>query len=275
MALLPPHYLNAVVALGVPMAGNSVSYAATGFIYGLPAADDPDQFHLSLVTNRHVLEELRDAGLNSISVRFNRSPDVEPEVYSVPVVNPDGTEHWTAHPDDDCDVAVVGLNAPKLEEDNLQFAFFQGNPTGVVSEEHINGKQISEGDGVFILGFPMGLSGEQRNYPIVRQGGIARIQDWVEGHSRSILVDATIFPGNSGGPVCIKPEATAIEGTQRIDRALLIGMVSGYLPYEDVAISQQTKEPRVVFTENSGLAEVVPIDVIKETIHLLREKAKQ
>ena len=48
--------------------------------------------------------------------------------------------------------------------------------------------------------------------------------------------------------------------------SLLIGMVSSYIPYEEVAISEQTGKRRMVFQENSGLAVVVPIDVIQETV---------
>jgi len=46
----------------------------------------------------------------------------------------------------------------------------------------------------------------------------------------------------------------------------VIGIVQGYLPYEDVAVSTQTKRPRVIFQENSGLAVVHPIDCIDETV---------
>jgi hypothetical protein len=44
----------------------------------------------------------------------------------------------------------------------------------------------------------------------------------------------------------------------------LIGLVSAYVPYNDIAVSQQTGEPRVVFTEHSGLSHVVPFDRVEE-----------
>lgn len=49
-------------------------------------------------------------------------------------------------------------------------------------------------------------------------------------------------------------------------RAALIGIVKSYIPFQDVAISQQTKRPRVIFEENSGLANVETVDKILETI---------
>ena len=81
-----------------------------------------------------------------------------------------------------------------------------------------------------------------------------------------MLIDSFIFPGNSGGPVVTKPEQIRITNTQSIMSSLLIGMVSSYIPYEEVAISEQTGKRRMVFQENSGLAVVVPIDVIQETV---------
>jgi len=75
-----------------------------------------------------------------------------------------------------------------------------------------------------------------------------------------------VFPGNSGGPVVSAPSLNAIQGTKAQDRTCLIGVVRGYLPYNDVAISQQTGQVRKISQENSGLAEVLPMDYVDETI---------
>ena len=45
------------------------------------------------------------------------------------------------------------------------------------------------------------------------------------GANKEFLVDAFVFPGNSGGPVVSKPEALAITGTKSQDYAYLIGIV--------------------------------------------------
>ena len=41
-------------------------------------------------------------------------------------------------------------------------------------------------------------------------------------------------------------------------------MVQSYVPYQDVAISVQTKRARITFDENSGLASVIPVDRVNE-----------
>ena len=44
-------------------------------------------------------------------------------------------------------------------------------------------------------------------------------------------------------------------------------MVSGYIPYQDVAVSQQTGRRRIIFEENSGLGKVVPYDAIQRLVN--------
>ena len=51
-------------------------------------------------------------------------------------------------------------------------------------------------------------------------------------------------------------------------------MVKGFITYKDVAISEQTKRPRIVFEENTGLTVVIPIHFVQKTImeFISREK---
>ena len=274
MALIPPFFLNTVVALGGPSQDGTVQYNATGFLYGHPTgetdANGAKRYRMYLVTNRHVFQKAfeRQTGLQA---RFNRPMGAGANVYRLQLREPDGSASWTVHPDSDVDVAVVGINSNKLKQDGIEFSWFQGDEhTFTLAQARTNG--ISEGDGVFVLGFPLGEAGDERNYAIVRQGIIARAQDWLKGDARTFLIDASIFPGNSGGPVLLKPEVTSIQGTKSNNRCGLIGMVSSYLPYQEVAVSEQTGRRRMIFEENSGLGIVVPHDVIQETIRVAVEK---
>ena len=116
----------------------------------------------------------------------------------------------------------------------------------------------------------MGLVGGKRNAVIARSGTIARIRDMLTKESHEYLIDAFVFPGNSGGPVVSKQEITAIKGTKSQKASYLIGFVKSFVPYRDVAVSLQTKRPRVVFEENSGFAAVHPIDYVQEIVRTLR-----
>ena len=174
-------------------------------------------------------------------------------------------DSWTVHPNPDVDVAVMKINADFLMAHGLEYYFFEAD-SHVLTREQAHEEGISEGDGVFVLGFPLGEAGHERNYVIVRQGAIARIQHWLKGFDRTFLIDASIFPGNSGGPVLLKPEFTSVKGTRSHGKCSFLGMVSSYLPYREVAISAQTGRQRMVFEENSGLGIVAPPDVIHEAI---------
>jgi S1-C subfamily serine protease len=261
MSLIPPFFLDCVVAIGFPGQDDKPSYLATGFLYGEfreLAADNQKAYAVFLVTNRHVFTAEKRAFL-----RFNPKSGESAREYPIELVDKSGKQTWFAPEDADLDVAVLGINGQVLSQEGIRFSLF-------CSDDHVAPRAkaaelgISEGDGVFLLGFPMGLVGESRNVVVVRQGSIARISDCLESKSRDFLIDCSVFPGNSGGPVVTRPEMTAIAGTKAVKASYLVGIVAGYLPYEDVAISQQTRRPRVIFEENSGLASVFPVDCIQD-----------
>ncbi len=58
----------------------------------------------------------------------------------------------------------------------------------------------------------------------------------------------------------------SIQGTKSNMNAGLIGVIKSYIPFQDIAISQQTNRSRIIFEENSGLSLVEPVDYIFETI---------
>lgn len=125
--------------------------------------------------------------------------------------------------------------------------------------------QLHTGANLLVLGFPMGLRSEAHPNPIARKGMVARAD------KDDLLVDAFVFPGNSGGPVLYEPpikiQGKGLITSPFINEEHLVGLVTGFLPYRETAISQHTKRPRVVFEENSGLAKIVPADAIKELMN--------
>jgi S1-C subfamily serine protease len=274
-AQIPPFFIDSVVALGrseVRTPGQQAEWIAeaSGFLYGEPVDHETDpakhQYSVYLVTNRHVI-----ANHASITMRINAQKANDP-VQDLPLSlkNPDGIDAWFSHPNPSIDISVIRLNAQYLRDHGLSTSFFPADQH-VADKAKLKEIETSAGDGIFVLGFPMGLSGTaQRNYVIARRGSIARISDLLDSTAASFLIDASIFPGNSGGPVVSALTMSALQGTKSQDRVYLIGVVRAYLPYTDVAISQQTGQIRMVSQENSGLAEVLPVDYINETITALR-----
>jgi len=264
MALIPQHFMNAVVAIGNRDPTGEISWVASGFFYGRTRsrneADGTTAYSTYLVTNKHVLQ-----GLSSPVVRANpNGPEPAQELPLGFVDQSTGDALWVEHPDPEVDVVVTGVNLSALNALGLQLTFFPDNQSASLSTMRSLG--MSEADSVFLLGFPMGLVGGPRSAVVVRSGVIAQLQSALDGAAKSFMADGYVFPGNSGGPVVTKPEAMAIQGTQAVGSAHLVGIVASYIPYLDVAISAQTGRNRVVFEENSGLSNIFPVDAIEQTV---------
>jgi trypsin-like peptidase len=269
MSLLPRGYLDTTVAIEAAQADGEATRHRTigtgffiGFDYGDRLASGAATHRLFLATNRHVI-----AGRDDLLIRVNTKGGAARRVRL-----PLRAAGWAPHPQDGVDVAVVLLNARVLIEAGTELSYFRPTDTALVSA--MTALDIGPGEELFVLGFPLGMSGVERNYVIARSGMIARFDREILTATRTFLIDASVFPGNSGGPVIVKPNSDTLAGRRPIDQAYLIGMVRSYLPYEEVAYSLQSDPPtpRMVFTENSGLAEVIPIDCVKEAADALSER---
>lgn len=268
MALIPPKFFDTVVAIGVKNQKDEFVWIATGFLLGRLSEEKPDFYGIFVITNRHVLEE-EDA----IYLRFNAEAPENAKIFPIPLVDKNGNSAWRGHPDPDIDVAVIPIDPNILNEHKIKFEFFRSNDEVLTKKQMID-IGICEGDFVYVLGFPMSLIGMVRNYVISRSGVIARIKEYFEGFSKDFLIDSFVFPGNSGGPVINKPEYMGIVNTQIVQKSFLIGIVKSSINYQDIAISRQTNQPRVIFVENSGLTEIIPTDYILETVDIVNSKLK-
>jgi len=254
--------MNSVVSIGIGDEPATRRWVGTGFFYGVKAETE-DRYWVFLITNKHVLEES-----DQVWLRFNKTSSQESDDY--PLVLQDatsGNQNWSAHPT--ADVAAFGfILIDQMREAGYDIGFFSGDDVFVENRQDLKNRGATEGDGVFLLGFPMELIGQERRYVICRTGCIARIQDMHEGLSDQFLIDAMVFPGNSGGPVISKPQLSSLQNTQKVERSKLMGIVRAYVPYREAAVSKQTGHDRVIFEENSGLAVVLPVDFVDEVAKL-------
>jgi len=259
MALIPPFFSDTVVAIGYETQKQKIIWGASGFFYFHTLKGDTGRVYL--VTNKHVLE-----GNSRIYLRLNPKALDKPKGYSLDLINPVTKEKlWKGHYFKKVDVAVIPVNFSLFQTEEMQVNFF-------IDTKHtqdtagMKSKGFSEGDGIFALGYPVSLIGDKSNSVIVRGGTIARIRDTFKNPLEPFLVDTTVFPGNSGGPVINKPEMISIEGTKPVNDANLIGIIASYVPYRDFAVSKQTGNVRVIFEENSGLSNIFTVDCIKATV---------
>lgn len=262
LSLIPARFLDTVVAIGNRRVNSSIEYTATGFVYQVSVRKDKgDKLYASfIVTNRHVIKDT-----NELYTRQNHPSGVN-------VVGRSLEGEWTVHPDPEIDVAVRPFHIPETGGAVTSAVSFYSDTDTMLRKQLINA-EFREGNEVFILGFPLSQIAEDKNYVITRQGIIARIQDWYDEANKSFLIDASIFPGNSGGPVLAKPTLHTYGSS--ITTAKLIGMVSGYFPYRDIARSDQTGDVVFASEENSGLGIVVPLDAIEETVRIVVDRHRE
>ena len=266
MTLVPEKFFDAVAVLEDGQEESTISPVATGTILGFAVSDQSDvpegqtRYNLFLVTNRHVVE----GGSDGLWIRFNQG--VGSKRFWLDMKKPNGDDCFVLG--DPFDVAVCVLNGGALSEGGAEYGVIPDN--GFLDLDAMEKQQVGGGDDVFVLGFPMGLAGTERKYAIARSGAIARVDREIVSETGSYLIDCTVFPGNSGGPVLLRPEPVALQGRKPRNKVHLIGIVSGYVPYSDVATSQQTGRPRVTFEENSGLATVVPLDAVIDLVDELK-----
>lgn len=275
MSLIPPHYLNAVVSIAIENKETSKKTSiATGFLVGRPTGESSDKgplYQLFIVTNRHVYQNPRTKEyLQEVCFRFN-TLDNKGHYFTANLLKDDKKPLWLMHDNEMVDLAVLPINAGAINEAKIKYHFFRGEDLFYAKD--FASKNISTGDGIFVLGFPMRISGKMRNFVIVRQGIIARVDEEVL-EDGFFYIDAAAFPGNSGGPVIHKPEIVAIQGTKSNSSAGLMGVISSGETYSDIAVSQQTGEARIIFTEQTGLVRVVPTELIFEIIDKVPLSAK-
>lgn len=257
--IVPPKFLDATVALEQG-SGDAFDAVASGVLVGFDTgacntAGD-SIFATFLATNRHVVE-----GEPFLWAKFSRGDRAKR--FRMDLNDPKtGDRLWETHAD--YDVAVLPANVNMLAAEGADFAFVTDSE--MLDLAGMTAVGVSAGYEVFVLGFPMGLAGRERKYAIVRGGVIARLDEEIVRDTNGYLLDCLIFPGNSGGAVMLGPNPRTLEGSQPPTQSYIIGIVASYLPYIDVAISSQTKRPRVSFEQNSGLASVVPMDAIRAAV---------
>jgi hypothetical protein len=125
--------------------------------------------------------------------------------------------------------------------------------------------QLPELQDLFFISFQPGIEDPNAITPIMRRGMVSIINS-----DQTFYMDAFAFPGNSGSPVFSKPSPTTFseKGLTFGDPlgCKFVGIIGEYLAYREVAVSEQTKKPRIVFEENTGLARVWSVDALQEVI---------
>jgi S1-C subfamily serine protease len=182
--------MHATVQLEQPL-GDGTRTVGTGFLI---ADHDPQgRPRTVLVTANHVLSGMPGANAR-IGYRI-ANPDgswsYSPQ--PLPIRDQAGHELWTHHPSRD--VAAIVISAPP------EFAKAAIPKEYLASDDTFTQYRVEAGDEMMALGFPRGLAANQAGFPILRSGRVASYPVAPAKIFPTFLLDFSVFPGNSGGPV--------------------------------------------------------------------------
>jgi len=172
---------------------------------------------------------------------------------------------WILHGNPEVDIAIIPWPIDLANDDAM-----------VVSEElFTKSDRIFELYDVFFISYQPGIEITSRIAPVLKTGTVSTINS-----DKSFYINASAFPGNSGSPVFLKPSPLRFDennisaGGNNLD-GTFIGIVGNYITYQEVAVSVQTRRPRIVFEENTGLSKVWPVEFILEILNSDVFKAQQ
>ncbi len=259
MSLIPKFFMEAVLSIGIRDKDKRVQWIGTGFF--IVKNVGTNNYLPFIVTNRHVLWN-QDA----VVIRLKEKDTGNLRILDMPIVE-NGRKLYSENPYEKIDIAVILINGRFLEQNNLNLSAFDIDEHALTSTGFI-AEGGDEGSYIYMLGFPMGLVNVESDTPVCRMGCVARMDAAEIASSKNYLLDVQNFPGNSGSPIISKPEALSIQGTKALDRSALIGIINGYIPYEEKLINTHTKRIVEVRSENSGIAVANPVEYIRDTLEM-------
>jgi hypothetical protein len=258
LMLVPSEIRECIFFVCAHSSDGTLTPMGTGFICSRPAEGGRV---MMLVTAKHVLikaEQASDDG--AIYLRFNaRSGNFAALKMS--------RDTWLLHPTDETaiDVAVH----PWTTQIAAAVAFKAWPIEMSADEEFIQREGVGLGDEVLMVGLFVNHAGNRKNVPIVRQGLIAAMPEepiYTEnfGPIDAYLIEVRSIGGFSGSPVFLHMGglrgSTMTLGPPQLH---LLGLMHGYWDV-DPREAAATKKGDAV---NTGIAAVVPVSKIIETIH--------
>ena len=282
---LDDDFLNSAVLIKFRADANHLSFGSGFLIFHQVACDSKRNrcdYHLFLVTNKHVIPREHGSSSRDISIRTAfRKPDggVEVRDIPIPILNQNAiyVSEVTAHPDPSIDVVVIDVTNA-LSAAHAEF-FARAAETRktlltslLVSRDKLKAAGIGIGTEIYLLGYPSGIYDQENVSPILRIGIISteptrdfffnselrtRVPD-LPPKVPGFLIDGNVFPGSSGSMVVRRTNLSpGYNPGGELSMPHILGIVSMSVPIEDIW-----------GPERMGLGVVFGADTIRETIEI-------
>jgi len=176
---------------------------ATGFVIGRKSLAGSGRAAPVMITAGHLLDSIGSGPL-IIAVREpGKSGDAQLALVGVQAPR-SGKPFYVRHPREDIGAFAPGVSAA---------AAGRVLPT-FLGENSLGGRGLHAGDDVSFLGFPDLLPGTSGGFPVLRSGKVASYPAAQPHAKGTFLINADVYPGDSGGPVfvCRRGESPELVG---------------------------------------------------------------
>ena len=190
----------------------------------------------TIITNKHVIDDMNFAKFFLTHSSTSNEPMTGMKIMSF---LSDLQTHCICHPNPDIDLAVLPMNHIKFlqgspgvsSEDSPRAHISTLNATLIRTQNQLNSLRLIEE--IVMIGYPIGLSDEANNLPLVRRGITATHPAINFNGAHEFLIDCAVFAGSSGSPIFrYTPEfpmksgdGISIQGGEA--RVELLGILSG------------------------------------------------
>jgi hypothetical protein len=181
----------------------------------------PDRRSLYIVTAKHVFDDPKKKWHpKEIRLRFawqERSSVYDDLGISVNLLDSSDEARWLAS-EDGADLAAIPISIQDLR--------VTGKPYAIHTDLIVMPEDMFEGASVLALGYP-GIIGNEYLVRAIARGGIVAWLNPEDPHGKPFMIDANIYPENSGGPVIKPPTGFGSDGGLNLGgRIRLMGIVS-------------------------------------------------
>jgi hypothetical protein len=263
--IVPEQVRKCVVFIGYQLADGQPRLVGSAFFIGRDT--DTDQAKdVFLVTARHVIEGIQKRGVQHVFIRANT-------IAGMSVWAKCESNEWLYHKTDQtADVALLRTGVPQGWDHLVIPVSMCATAAAMTASE------VALGDEVFVVGLFRHHHGTQKNIPIVRVGNLAaRAEEKVVtnlGPMDAYLIEARSIGGLSGSPVFLNLGVVRYigDGVKHATSGpiqLLLGLVHGHFDVRSSLtddVHADTAQPLSAQRVNTGIAIVVPIEKIVETI---------
>ena len=178
--------------------------------------------HTFIVTNRHLVDGVRQGGLV-----FTQKRNGQPLLGQRFQLNIDQfPQAWFGHPDPAVDLCIIPMRPLELAA-NAQGVelYYQTIDTRLIPDESAT-RALDALEEVLFVGYPSGVWDQVNLMPILRRGTTATpIALNFEGRSE-FLIDAAVYPGSSGSPVFVYLPETLKPAQSVVKKFLFAGVVA-------------------------------------------------